>query len=163
MRELTPWKTAANYTGSSGPEVGWGWWRVAINVSAVEYFYTRVLNNPDAAFEMLSMLASEGINVLAFSAVPFGPNHVELTIFPDPATKFHTLATRSGWTLTGPQHAILVQGDDHLGTLAEIHQKLRDADVDIYASTGVTDGNGRYGYVIYTNENDHRKAVEALA
>jgi hypothetical protein len=136
---------------------------VAIKVEAVEYFYTRVLNNPDAAFEMLSMLASENINVLAFSAVPFGPNHVEVTIFPDPAVKFQTLAIRSGWTLTGPQHAILVQGDDHLGTLAEIHQKLRDADVDIYASTGVTDGHGRYGYVIYTNENDHRRAVEALA
>ena len=134
-----------------------------INVESVEYFYTRFENNPDAAFEMLSMLAHEGINVMAFSAVPFGPNHVELTIFPDPAVKFQTLAIRSGWTLTGPQHAILVQGDDHLGTLADIHQKLRDADVDIYASTGVTDGHGRYGYVIYTNEKEHRRAMEALA
>ena len=65
--------------------------------------------------------------------------------------------------LTGPQHAILIQGDDHLGVLAEIHKRLRDAGVQIYASSGVTDGQGRYGYVIYTKEGDHLPAVKALS
>jgi len=136
---------------------------MAINVRAVEYYYTRVPNKPEEAYELLAQLASADINVLAFSAVPFGPNHVELTIFPDPSAKFRTLAARSGWTLTGPQHAILIQGDDHLGTLAEIHKKLQDAGVRIYASTGVTDGQGGYGYVIYTREGDHVAAEKALA
>jgi hypothetical protein len=47
------------------------------SVRAVEYFYTRVEDEPDRAYELLARLASEDINLLAFSAVPFGPNHVE--------------------------------------------------------------------------------------
>ena len=108
-------------------------------------------------------MASEEINLLAFSAVPYGPNHVELTIFPDRSKDFEGVARKLGWVLTGPQHACLIQGDDHLGALAEIHKRLRDANVNIYASTGVTDGEGRYGYVIYLKEDDHQAAAKALA
>jgi hypothetical protein len=57
----------------------------------------------------------------------------------------------------------LIQGDDHLGALAEIHRRLLDARVNIYASTGVTDGDGHYGYVIYVKEEDHQAAARALA
>lgn len=136
---------------------------MAISVRAVEYFYTRIENEPQEAYELLAQLASEDINVLAFSAVPFGPNHVELTIFPDPTARFQSLAARTQWALTGPQHALLIQGDDRLGTLADIHRKLQDAGVQVYASTGVTDGHGGYGYVIYTKEGDHIAAAKALA
>jgi len=135
---------------------------MAISVRTVEYYYTRVENEPDKGYELLARLASEDVNLLAFSAVPFGPNHVELTIFPDRNEDFRRLFAKSGWSLTGPQHALLVQGDDQLGALAEIHKRLNDASVRIYASTGVTDGQGRYGYLIYTKEGDHLPAAKAL-
>jgi len=136
---------------------------MALAVRAVEYFYTRVENEPGKAYELLARLASEDINLLAFSAVPFGPNHVELTIFPEQSANFQALSAISGWDLTGPWHAILIQGDDQLGALVEIHKKLLDAGVRIYASSGVTDGKGHYGYVIYTKEGDHLSATKALA
>jgi hypothetical protein len=128
----------------------------------MEYFNTRIQDVPGKAYEVLAQLASEEINVLAFSAVPFGPNHVELTIFPDKSDNFLALAAHLGWTLTGPQHACLVQGDDQLGALAEIQKKLAEAGVSIYASSGVTDGRGHYGYVIYFKEGDHKIAARAL-
>jgi hypothetical protein len=108
-------------------------------------------------------LASEDINLLAFSAVPFGPNHVELTIFPDRTAELQALSAGSGSSLIGPQHAILIQGDDQLGALAEIHKTLQDAGVRVFASTGVTDGQRGYGYVIYTKEGDHLAAAKALS
>ena len=125
------------------------------SVRTVEYFYTRVEEEPTRAYDLLAKLASEEINLLAFSAIPFGPDHVELTIFPDRSQDFQRVAEKLGWTLIGPQHACLIQGDDHLGALAEIHRRLLDAGVIIYASTGVTDGEGHYGYVIYVKEEDH--------
>ena len=133
------------------------------SLRSVEYFYTRVEDEPGRAYGLLAKLASEDINLLAFSAVPYGPNHVELTIFPDRSTDFQRIAQKLGWVLNGPQHACLIQGDDNLGALAEIHKRLRDANVNIYASTGVTDGEGRYGYVIYVKEEDHQLATKALA
>jgi len=135
---------------------------MALTVRTVEYFYTRVDDVQGKAYEILARLASEEINLLAFSAVPFGPNRVELTIFPERSDQLVTLAKRLGWTLTGPYHACLIQGDDHLGALAEIQKTLSDAGVSIYASSGVTDGNGHYGYVIYLKEGDHIKAARVL-
>jgi hypothetical protein len=136
---------------------------MTFSVRTVEYFYTRIEEEPGRAYDLLARLASEEINLLAFSAVPFGPNHLELTIFPDRSRDFLRVAEKLGWTLIGPQHACLIQGDDHLGALAEIHSRLLDTGVNIYASTGVTDGEGHYGYVIYVKEEDHQAAAKALA
>lgn len=135
---------------------------MTFSVRTVEYFYTRVEEEASRAYNFLARLASEEINLLAFSAVPFGPNHVELTIFPDRSDELQRVAEELGWTLIGPQHACLVQGDDHLGALADIHRRLLDSGVSIYASTGVTDGEGHYGYVIYVKEEDHEAAARAL-
>ena len=135
---------------------------MALNVRNVEYFYIRIQDVPEKAYQLLAKLASEDVNLLAFSAVPYGPNHVELTVFPERSENFLHVVQGFGWTATGPQHACLVQGDDHLGTLAEIHRMLLDADVKIYASSGVTDGSGHYGYAIYFKEEDHLRAAQAL-
>ena len=78
---------------------------MAISVRTVEYYYTRVENEPDKGYELLARLASEDVNLLAFSAVPFGPNHVELTIFPDRNEDFRRLFAKSGWSLT-PQGGV---------------------------------------------------------
>ncbi len=65
-------------------------------------------------------------------------------------------------TLEGPHHALLVRGDDELGSLAGIHQRLYEADINVYASSGVTDGSGSYGYLIYVKEDDFERAVTTL-
>jgi len=136
---------------------------MSLNVRSAEYFYARVTNDPGKAYELLAELAHEEVNVLAFSAVPFGTHHVELTLFPDNTEGLVRVATRLGWELTGPKHAVLIQGDDHLGALADIHKCLSEAGVRVFASSGVTDGSGHYGYVIYFQEEDWVEAERALA
>jgi len=136
---------------------------MALNARTVEYFYTRVQDDPGKTYDLLARLASEEISLLAFSAVPFGPNHIELTLFPDHSEQLLRVAHQLDWSLTGPQHACLVQGDDRLGALAEIQRKLLQAGVKIYASSGVIDSDGHFGYVIYFKEGDHQRAADALA
>ena len=121
---------------------------MGLTARTVAYFYIRVEDAPEKAYDLLARMASAEVNLLAFSAVPFGPNHFEMTVFPDRSETFLALAKAMQWAVAGPQHALLVQGDDHLGALADIQQMLLDADVEIYASTGVTDGSGRFGYLI---------------
>jgi hypothetical protein len=135
---------------------------MSLSVRTVAYFYVRIGGGRENGYESLAQLASASVSLLAFSAVPFGPNHVELTIFPERCDQFTQLADKLGWAVAGPQHALLVQGDDHLGALADIQRMLMEADVKIYASTGVTDGSGRYGYVIYFKEDDYQRAARAL-
>ena len=70
-------------------------------------------------------------------------------------------AQRAGMSLDGPHPAFLVQGDDKLGALTDIHQVLYQANVNIYASSGVTDGRGTFGYLIYVRPEDFERAAAA--
>jgi len=135
---------------------------MAFHIRRVDYFYTTVKDQPGEAYKILTRLASLGINLLAITAVPFGPMNTQLTIFPEDSGQLRNHAEKSGFKLEGPQPAILVQGDDRLGALAEVHMKLYEADVNIYASSGVADGKGSYGYIIYVRPDDYEKAVAAL-
>jgi hypothetical protein len=65
-------------------------------------------------------------------------------------------------SVDGPYPALLAQGDDEMGALAGLHQKLLDAGVGVYASSGVADGRGSYGYVMYVKPNQFDRAVETL-
>jgi hypothetical protein len=67
-----------------------------------------------------------------------------------------------GLVLTGPQYAFLIQGDDRLGALVEVHEKLNAANINVFASNGVTDGRGAFGYVIYLRPQDFDEAVRVL-
>ena len=138
---------------------------MSLAVRIIDYYYLRIRDEPAKAYDLLAQLAREEINLVAFSAVPYGDHGVELTLFPDRAEAFLHFARKSGLPLPPAQHACLIQGDDRLGALAEIQRELVNAGVSIYASTGLTDGSGRYAYVIYFKEGDHlaaARAVEAL-
>lgn len=131
-------------------------------IQRVEYYFTTVKDQPGEAYKILNMLAGMGVNQLAFSAIPVGPNTTQLAIFPEEPAKFTAEAKLAGMMLDGPHHALLVQGDDELGSLAGIHQRLYKADINVYASSGVTDGRGSYGYLIYVKEEDFERAAATL-
>jgi hypothetical protein len=131
-------------------------------IQRAEYFYTTVPDEPGQALKLLDLLAEKGISLLAFTAVPVGPNRTQLTIFPDDVAKTVSEARRAQLPLDGPYAALLVQGKDALGALAAIHAKLYAANVNIYASSGVTDGRDGYGYVIYVKGEDYDASLQAL-
>jgi hypothetical protein len=135
---------------------------MAFTILRVDYFYTTVRDEPGEAYRLLSTLADLGIDLLAFCGVPIGPMHTHLTIFPQRSDKLIAEAAKAGLALDGPHPALLVQGDDHLGALAEVHLKLRDAKVNVYASSGVADGRGSFGYIIHVRPEDYSRAVAAL-
>jgi hypothetical protein len=135
---------------------------VAFTIRKVEYYYANVRDEVGAAYGVLSRLSERGVNLLAFTAVPSGPSLAQFTLFPEDPGKLVAESRSAGLALDGPYHAVLVQGDDELGALANVHERLTRAHVDIFASSGVTDGRGSFGYVIYVREDQFGKAVRAL-
>ena len=89
-------------------------------ISRVEYFHTTVADQPGEAYRILSALESLGVDLLAFTAVPVGPDTTQLTLFPEDPAKMKSEARKAGMALDGPHRAILVQGDDELGALAVV-------------------------------------------
>lgn len=131
-------------------------------VRRVDYFYSTVRNQEGEAYQLLSQLASLGVSLLAFNAMPTGPMHAQLTLFPEDDADMAGAAAKAGLILDGPHPALLVQGDDELGALAGIHEKLFEAKVSVFSSNGVTDGKGSYGYVLYIRPSDFERAARAL-
>lgn len=126
------------------------------------YYYTTVEDQPGEAYKLLAVLAEAGVNMMAFTAVPVGPVRTQLSIFPEDPGQLEDTARKSGLQLDGPHRALLVQGDDSLGALAGIHQQLYNAGVNVYASSGVTDGRGCFGYVLYVRPEQFERAADAL-
>jgi hypothetical protein len=135
---------------------------MSFQLKRVEYFYTSVVDQPGEAYQLLSRLKSIGVNLLAFTAIPVGPTRTQLTLFPEDTAKLQTIAQSAGFKLDGPYSALLVQSDDELGALADIHAKLYQGGVNVYASSGVTDGKGSFGYLLYLKEEDLDKALHSL-
>jgi len=132
---------------------------MSYDVQQVEYFHASVKDGPGTAYELLTNIAELGVNLLAFTAVPIGPTQTQLTLFPEDPGKFAAECGKAGLELDGPHHAVLVQGDDESGVLAAIHNRLRQADLEFYAASGVVSGDGRFGYVIYFREKDCAAAM----
>lgn len=130
--------------------------------SSCEYYYANVRDELGAAYRLLSQLAELGVDLLAFTAVPSGPALAQFTLVPTDTGKLLAQASVAGLPLDGPYHAFLVQGDDELGALANVHEQLVKAGVDIFASSGVSDGRGAFGYLVYVREDQFDRATAAL-
>ena len=135
---------------------------MACSISKVEYFNTTIIDRPGEAYKFLSQLALLKINLLAFTAIPISPTDTELTIYPENPKYMKNEASRAGLFLEGPHPALLVQCDDRLGALADIHLKIYEADVNVKSASGVSDGRKSFGYVIHIESKDFDKATAAL-
>jgi len=131
-------------------------------IRRVDYFTTTTKDRPGEGYKLLAQLSELGLNLVAFTAIPVGPSSTQLTLFPEDSGMMVAAAQRAGMRLDGPHPAFLVQGDDKLGALAQIHQELFRADVNIYASSGVTAGRGTFGYLLYVRPEDYERAAAAL-
>ena len=130
-------------------------------IRRVDYFYTTIGDSPGEAWQLLSQLAELGVDLLAFTAIPIGVR-TQLTLFPADAARLQNAGKQTGFALDGPRPAMLVQGDDRMGALAAIHNRLAQAGVDVFASSGVADGKGSYGYVVYVRPERFAEAMKAL-
>ena len=135
---------------------------MAATIYSVDYYYTTVEDRPGQGCRFLETLASEEVNLLAFNAFPVGRDRTQLVIYPLNATWLGDLARHEGLRLVRPHHAFMVHGDDELGALVTIHQKLCDASINVSSSNGITDGRGGYRYIMHVHPEDYERAMQVL-
>jgi hypothetical protein len=135
---------------------------MSAQIYSVDYFYTTVEDAPGQGCRVLETLAHEDVNLLAFNAFPVGRDRTQLVIYPLNSTWLGDLARHHGLRLVGPHHAFMVHGDDELGALVDIHQKLCDAEINVSSSNGVSDGRGGYRYIMHVHPDDHERSLEVL-
>jgi hypothetical protein len=133
------------------------------NVRQIEYANIVVEYQVSEASKLLSALAGGGIDFLAYKATSSIEGKQTLfTLFSENAQKMVEVARKHGFKVDGPHSAILVKGDEEIGALAAIYERLSQANINVEESSGMAHINGGYGVILYIKQEDCREALSAL-
>ena len=127
-----------------------------------EYYYAVVDDRPGVLYGLLEYFRSRGVNLVAFTAFPVGQGKSQLDFFPEYTAHFLEAAEDVGLELVGPRRAFMIQGEDNLGALVTYHRKLSQAGINVHAASGVTDGSGGFGYVLWVKPEDYEVAARTV-
>jgi hypothetical protein len=124
----------------------------------VEYFYITSPNKPGEGARALHTLKEAGVNLLAFSAFPQG-RRAQLDVVPADPAAFKRAAKQAKWKVVGPKRGFLVQGNDRVGAVAELLERLAAAKINVTAIDAVSVEDGRYGAIFWVAPKDVKKTA----
>src|SRR5436305_13690739 len=114
---------------------------MADTVRKVDYFYTIVPNTAGQGSRILSELAAEGVNLLAFSGFPSG-RRAQLDLVPEDSAALKRAAKKLKLKLSTRKTGFLMQGDDRVGAMTGTLDALAKAKVTVTACGPVSAGDG---------------------
>lgn len=134
---------------------------MATMAKTVGYFKASVADKPGSGFKVLAALRDQGVNLLAFHAFPTSRGKAQLDFVPADERAFQEAAARSKLKIGKRKAALLIEGDDRIGAIAEVFQKLAAASTNVVAIDAVRSGAG-FGALIWVKPKDVEKAARAL-
>jgi hypothetical protein len=131
-------------------------------VKKVNYCYPIVPNRAGQGARILSELASEGVDLIAYSGFPAGGGKSQLDLVLEDMGALRRLARRNGWRLSKVKKGFHIQGSDQVGAVHRHLQKLADAGINVTAADAVAAGKGRFGMILWVKPRDYARAARAL-
>lgn len=130
-------------------------------IRKVVYFSMQVPNRPGVGLEMLKSIAKGKQNLLAFTGFPNGAR-AQVDFIPAKPVDFARGAKKKGVKLGKRKTAFLVQGEDRVGALVRILEKLAKAKINMVAMNAVTAGGRRFGAIFWVKPKDIVRASRLL-
>jgi hypothetical protein len=128
-------------------------------IRSVQYYVTQVSDKAGEAARVLTAL--RGVSLLAFTGFP-SSRKAQLDFVPEDALAFTMAAKQAKLKVKVKKGGFLVQGDDRVGAVADVLQKLADAKVNVTAIDAVAAGMGRWGAILWVKPKDVAKANKVL-
>jgi len=134
---------------------------MAETVRLIDYYSMEVSDRPGAALQILERLCAADIYLLTFSGFPKG-RRAQLDFVPANTSAFKAVARKAGWKLAGPKKGFLVYGDDRVGVVAELLEKLAQAKINVTATQAIIAGADRFGMILWVKSPAVRRAAKVL-
>ena len=131
-------------------------------VKRIEYYYTIVPNQAGEGAKVFNALKAGGVNLIALNGFPTSTQRAQLDFVPSDRDAFLKAAQKAGVKLVGPKVAFLIQGEDRVGAVADIVNKLGQARLNVVAMNAIAAGRRRYGAVLWVKPRNVTKATEIL-
>lgn len=130
-------------------------------IRKTDYFSMEVPNKIGEGARLLGALRDAGVNLLGFTGFPTG-RRAQVDFIPEDTASFKAAARKLGIKI-GPRKAVfLVQGDDRVGAIAELCDKIAGAGVNMTAMDAVASEGGRYAAMFWVAPGDVNKVAKAL-
>jgi len=129
-------------------------------VRKVDYFYVMVPNTAGQAEKVLSGLAAQGVNLLAFSGFPSGGKG-QLDLVPENSAALTRAAKKLKLKLSKKKSGFLLQGEDRVGAMLKTLKALSGAKINVTAMDAVVTG-GRFGAIFWVKPKSVAKAARLL-
>lgn len=130
-------------------------------IRKVAYYKTEISDRPGEGAKILSEFKAGGVNMLAISGFPSG-RRAQLDFMPEDEALFKKAARKAKLKLSARKFGFLVQGDDRVGAVSEITDKIAAAKINIIALDAIVTGAGRYGVIFWVKPADVRKTAKLL-
>ena len=130
-------------------------------IRKVVYFSMQVPNRSGVGAEMLRSIAKGKQNLLAFTGFPNGAK-AQVDFVPAKPVDFARGAKKKGVKLSKKKTAFLVQGEDRVGALVRVLDRLAKAKINMVAMDAVTAGNRRFGAIFWVRPKDVARTSRLL-
>ena len=127
----------------------------------IDYFHVMIPNKAGQASKIASALATAGVNLLAFSGFPNG-KMTQLDLMPEDSAKLKRAAKKMGLKLSVKKSGFLYQGEDRVGAMTRVFDKLAAAKINLIAVDAVTSGKGRFGAIFWVKPQAVAKTAKLL-
>ena len=134
---------------------------MASNARIADYFYIEVPERAGEGARVFGQLRDAGVNLLAVSGFPSG-RRAQIDLVPENPAAFRAAAKQAGWKTKGPKRVFLIEGEDRMGVMAEVMERLAAARINVIASQAVGAGAGRFGAILWVAPRDVKRAAKAL-
>ncbi len=135
---------------------------MADQVRQVDYYYVTVPDRPGEASKLLSEVKKAGVNLLAYHSFPTTGGMSQIDFVPEDSEAFRQASSKLGWKLSDRKRAFLVRGEDQVGAVADIHEKIAKGGINLTAATAAGGGSGRYGMILWVKPADQERARKAF-
>src|SRR5512138_1625667 len=104
---------------------------MAETIRRVEYQYVVVPDRPGQGAAVLTCMREAGVNLLAYLGFPSGRGKSQIDLVPEDPAALKEAARKARLKLSRTKRAFLVEGEDHVGAVAELTRRLAEAGVNV--------------------------------
>jgi hypothetical protein len=130
-------------------------------IRRADYFSMDIPNKLGEGARLLGVLRDAGVNLLAFTGFPAG-RRAQVDFIPAETASFRAAARKLGMKIGPRKTVFLVEGDDRVGAIAELCDRIAATGVNLTAMDAVSAGNGRYAAMFWVDPRDVNKTAKAL-
>ena len=134
---------------------------MASRIRKADYFSMQVSNRAGEGMRLLKGLRDHGVNLLAFTGFPNG-RKAQVDLIPENTAALRRAAKKLKINLGKNKKVFLLQGDDRVGALVAVLEKLAAARISVTAMDAACAGKGRYGAIFWVKPKYVTRAARVI-